>query len=302
LFPYLSIADCDVSSPTAMKDDLPLKPDTPWGTEVRTLMREQDQGFDDAFAQVMENYFSRGRAEPLVDLLVRGRVAPGERARRFLAATIDPAYASSSGINIRYRLAFNENRGPGRPRREEGAASSPAGPPEDPEASAVMAAVPESSPTAPKPAAAATPEPAKDIEAAVAALSAEQKALLIVRTGTLRLTKGDNPGRPFWNCLIRALNAEVHWWPQSRFLLKAKLVRIGAGKGREKEPELEIRSWVLGSLVRQRVDRDGYEAAIALTYEELIKTGEAENWPGKIGRKTVKDAHARHARQQKRKK
>jgi hypothetical protein len=67
---------------SVMEDDLPLKPDTPWGTEVRTLMREQDQGFDDAFAQVMEKYFSRGHARPLVDLLVRGRVEPGERALR----------------------------------------------------------------------------------------------------------------------------------------------------------------------------------------------------------------------------
>jgi hypothetical protein len=38
-----------------MEDDLPLKPDTPWGTEVRTLMREQDQGFDDAFAHLNRN-------------------------------------------------------------------------------------------------------------------------------------------------------------------------------------------------------------------------------------------------------
>jgi hypothetical protein len=138
-----------------MEDKLPLKPDTPWGTEVRALMREENQGFDDAFAQVMEKYFNRGEARPLVDLLLHGRVKAGERALRFLAATIDPAYSPSSGIKIQYRLVIEENRGPGRPRREEGAASTPGGQQKHPEAAAR-----ESSPTAPKPAAAAAPEPA----------------------------------------------------------------------------------------------------------------------------------------------
>jgi hypothetical protein len=275
-----------------MEDDLPLKSDTPWGTEVRTLMREQDQGFDDAFAQVMQKYFSGGDVRPLADLLAHGRAEPGECALRFLAATIDPAYASSSGINIRYRLAIEENRGPGRRRREEGATSSRIDQQAQPKAAAR-----ENSSTAPKPAATATLEPVTDIEAAVKALSPEQKALLILNIGTFRLTKGENPGRPFWDCFVSALNAEAHWGRQSRFFLKAKLVRITGRKGREKQPELEIRSRVLASLVRAHVDlREGYEAAIELTHEALIKAGEAENWPGKIGRKTVKDAYDKHAK------
>jgi hypothetical protein len=287
-----------------MDDDLPLKPDTPWGTEVRTLMREQDQGFDDAFAQVMENYFSRGRAEPLMDLLKRSRAAPGERALRVLAATIDPAYASSSGIKIRYRLAIDENRRPGRrPRHEEGAASSSTGAPEHPAASALMAVARESSAAAPESAAAPTPEFAKGVVLdKTRALNAEQNAVLTVLAGTLTLAKGANPGPPFWDCLIRALNAEAHWWPQSRFLLKAKLVRIGAKKGREKDPELEIRSRVLGSLVQARVDRgDGYDAAIALTHEELIKTGKLEGRRSEIGWKTVKDAYDAQAKAKRKK-
>ncbi len=102
-----------------MDVDLPLKPDTSWGTEVRTLMREQDQGFDEAFAQVMERYFNGGRAEPLADLLMRGRGEPGERALRFLAATIDPANPSSSDVKLRYRFGFTLNRGRGRPKKDE---------------------------------------------------------------------------------------------------------------------------------------------------------------------------------------
>jgi hypothetical protein len=290
-------------SPGAMEDDLPLKPDTPWGTEVRTLMREQHQGFDDAFAQVMEKYFSRGDAQPLVDLLVRGRVEPGERALRFLAATINPANASSSGVEIRYRLGVDENRRPGRPRRAGGTASSPAGAADPPAASAVMAIAQASSPAALESAAAATREPAKNINlSAVEAFTAEQKAVLFICAGTLTLAKGGNAGPRFWDCLIRALNAEAHWWPQSRFPLKAKPVRIDARKGREKEPELEIRSRVLASFVQARVDRgDGYDSAITLTHEDLIKTGKAEGWTGRIGRKTVKDAYDAHAKAKRKK-
>jgi hypothetical protein len=286
-----------------MEDDLPLKPDTPWGTEVRTLMREQDQGFDDAFAQVMEKYFGMGDAQPLVDLLVRGRVEPGERALRFLATTINPAIAGSSGVEIRYRLGVDENRRPGRPRRAGGAASSPACAAEPPAASAVMAIARASSPAAPEPAAAATPEPAKIIDlSVVGAFTAEQKAVLFLCAGTLTLAKGRNPGPRFWDCLIRALNAEAHWWPQSRFPVRAKLVRTDGRKGREKEPELEIRSRVLASFVQARVDcGDGYDAAITLTHEDLIETGKAEGCTGKIGRKTVKDAYDAHAKTKRKK-
>ena len=95
-----------------MEDDIPLKPDTSWGTEVRRLMREQDQGFDDAFAQVLEKYFSRGDARPLADLLMRGRVEPGELALRFLAATIDPANASSPSAETARRHLKEPYRNP----------------------------------------------------------------------------------------------------------------------------------------------------------------------------------------------
>jgi hypothetical protein len=85
-----------------MEDKLPLKPDTPWGTEVRALMREENQGFDDAFAQVMEKYFNRGEARPLVDLLLHGRVKPGERALRTRKETI----ALTAADSLRRRAAL----------------------------------------------------------------------------------------------------------------------------------------------------------------------------------------------------
>jgi hypothetical protein len=234
---------------------------------------------------------------------VRGRVEPGERALRLLAATINPAIAGSSGVEIRYRLGFNENRRRGRPRRAGGAASSPACVADSPAASAVMAIARASSPAAPEPAAAATPEPAKNIDLSVVeAFTAEKKAVLFLCAGTLTLAKGGNPGPRFWDCLIGALNAEAQWWTQSRFPLKAKLVRIDARKGREKEPELETTRRVVAWFVQAHVDRgDGYDAAITLTHEELINTGKAEGWPGRIGRKSVKDAYDAHARAKRKK-
>jgi hypothetical protein len=97
--------------------DVPLKPDTPWGTEVRTLMCEQDLGFDDAFARVMEKYFRTGEIGPLADLLIRGRVEVGEPAIRFLAATLNPVNSDSTVLNIRYRFGFTATRRRGRPKR-----------------------------------------------------------------------------------------------------------------------------------------------------------------------------------------
>jgi hypothetical protein len=202
-----------------MKDDIPLAPDTSWGTEVRRLMREQGQKFDGAFAQVIEKYFNRGRAEPLADLLMRGTVEPGEPALRFLAATINPANASSSGVKIRYRLGFTRNRGRARPKKDD----------------------------------------------------AERRARLaiaILDVGAAAMASGNKPDKRFWNCLAGALNENAHWRRQTEFPLKAKLVRIGGGKGREEEPELEIRSPVLASFVQAHIDRrDPYDAAMTLTHD-----------------------------------
>ena len=51
------------------------------------------------------------------------------------------------------------------------------------------------------------------------------------------------------------------------------------------------------SFVQVRIDRgDPNDAAITLTYEELIKTGKAEGRTKEIGWKTVKDAYDAHAK------
>lgn len=102
-----------------MEDEIPLLPDTPWWREVRTLMRERGKEFDEAFAVIMERYLNSGDARPLHDLVRRSRTEPGTRARKFIAAMLDPEFARSSGIEVRYRFGFRENRRRGRPKRHE---------------------------------------------------------------------------------------------------------------------------------------------------------------------------------------
>jgi hypothetical protein len=229
--------------------DVPLKPDTPWGTEVRTLMCEQDLGFDDAFARVMEKYFRTGEIGPLADLLIRGRVEVGEPAIRFLAATLNPVNSDSTVLNIRYRFGFTATRRRGRPKKD-------------------------------------------DDEAAPRTL-----ALAVLQAGAAAMAAGHKPNKLFWKYLAAALNENAHWAPRTDFPLKAKLFPIRGRKGRKEKAELEIRSRVLASRVQALVDRgDGYDAAVTLTHEELIKTGKAEAWCGRIGRKTVRDAYDAHAK------
>ena len=102
-----------------MEDRIPLDLDTPWYREVRNLMLERGEEFDEAFAVVMEGYLNSGEAQPLDDLVRRSRTEPGTRARKFIAAMIDPGFARSSGIDVRYRFGFNDKRGRGRPKRQE---------------------------------------------------------------------------------------------------------------------------------------------------------------------------------------
>lgn len=107
-----------------MEDRIPLDLDTPWYREVvRNLMWEEgkefNEAFDEAFAVVMERYLNSGNAQPLDDLVRRSKTEPGTRARKFIAAMIDPEFARSSGIEVRYRFGFNEKRGRGRPKRHE---------------------------------------------------------------------------------------------------------------------------------------------------------------------------------------
>jgi hypothetical protein len=102
-----------------MEDEIPLLPDTPWWREVRTLMWERGKEFDEAFAVIMERYLNSGDARPLHDLVRRSRTEPGTRGRKFIAAMLDPEFARSSGIEVRYRFGFRENRRRGRPKRHE---------------------------------------------------------------------------------------------------------------------------------------------------------------------------------------
>ena len=106
-----------------MKDGIPLDLDTPWYREVRNLMWEEgkefDEAFHEAFAVVMERYLNSGKAMPLDDLVRRSNTEPGTRARKFIAAMLDPEFARSSGIEVRYRFGFRENRRRGRPKRHE---------------------------------------------------------------------------------------------------------------------------------------------------------------------------------------
>jgi hypothetical protein len=103
-----------------MEDAIPLVPDTPWCTEMRILMWEQGKEFDEAFAVVMERYLNSDDARPLHDLVQRSRTEPGTHARKFIAAMLDPGFARSSGIEVRYRFGFKETHSRrGRPKRHE---------------------------------------------------------------------------------------------------------------------------------------------------------------------------------------
>ena len=108
-----------------MEDKIPLDLDTPWYREVvRNLMweegKELDEVFHEAFAVVMERYLNSGNAMPLDDLVRRSKKEPGTRACKFIAAMIDPEFARSSGIEVRYRFDFKETGSRrGRPKRHE---------------------------------------------------------------------------------------------------------------------------------------------------------------------------------------
>lgn len=234
-----------------MEDDLPLKPDTSWGTEVRRMMRERSLTFDEACAIVLKEYLNRGHGAPLVDLVLRGGAEPGEAARAIIAPMISWSAEAAPEAGIRYRFGFEERRAVGRPTVRK---SSDA----DPQKSEVL------------------------------------RTLAI---GAVLLEEGRRPNWRFWHYLTRAMNEEGQWKPDLHFPIKARLFRTDGTRGREKEPELEIRSWVLASFVQARIDGgDPYDAAITLAHEELIQMGKAEGRTKEIGWKTVKDAYDAHAK------
>ncbi len=91
-----------------MDGDIPLQPDTGWGTEVRELMRERNQSFDQAFASVAVRYLAEGDVRPLKDLLSRRREEPGEAVLRYLAAMLE------GDGNTPFRFGFEDARPRGR--------------------------------------------------------------------------------------------------------------------------------------------------------------------------------------------
>jgi len=92
-----------------MDGDIPLQPDTGWGTEVRELMRERNQSFDQAFASVAIRYLAEGDLRPLKDLLGRARLEPCEAVLRYLAAMLEGSGSTP------FRFGFEEARRRGRP-------------------------------------------------------------------------------------------------------------------------------------------------------------------------------------------
>lgn len=104
------------------QDNIPLPPENGWAIEIRQLTHERGWDFDTAFACVMLRYLNEGDVRPLGDLLTR-RKRPGESSFLVLAMMLAPmrAQASEERVQIQYRFVLSENRGPGRPRRDDAA-------------------------------------------------------------------------------------------------------------------------------------------------------------------------------------
>jgi hypothetical protein len=96
-----------------MDSDIPLLPDTGWGTEVRDLMRERGQRFCEAFDFVTLRYLAQGDFRPITDLLWRSRIEPTETFLRYLAAM------SKDDGETCFRLGFEVVRPPGRPQHSD---------------------------------------------------------------------------------------------------------------------------------------------------------------------------------------
>ena len=219
-------------------------------------MREQGKEFDEAFAVVMERYLNSDDARPLHDLVQRSKTEPGTRARKFIAAMLDPEFARSSGIEVRYRFGFKETHSRrGRPKRHE-----------------VDDGV-----------------DARRLPFLVA-MALIRRGVQAIKLGRKphwsfwdRLTKALNANED-WSRQDRSR--------QDEYPMKAKLERVDGRKGREANPELETRDQVLAESVQKHIDRgEKYVVAIKFVYESIKDQGKEENWTGKICETTIRNAY-----------
>jgi hypothetical protein len=98
-----------------MEDDIPLPPDTGWGTEMRQLMKDRGHDFDQACDRVLLGYLIQGDPRPLLDLL-KHRKTPGSGVLRYLAAMIDPEFRARLPKGpFLFEIRFEERRKRGRP-------------------------------------------------------------------------------------------------------------------------------------------------------------------------------------------
>jgi len=156
------------------------------------------------------------------------------RVRKFIAAMLDPEFARSSGIEVRYKFGFKETHSSrGRPKRHE----------VDDEVDARRLPF-------------------------LVARALIRKGVQAIKLGRKphssfwdRLTKALNANED-WSRQDRSR--------QDEYPMKARLERVDGRKGREANPELETRDEVLAESVQKLIDRgEKYAVAIKLVHKSI---------------------------------
>jgi hypothetical protein len=125
-------------------------------------------------------------------------------------------------------------------------------------------------------------------------------AFFVLRSGVQEMAHGRNPDNRFWRFLAHALagepNQQIGRIRDVFFPVRAKVQRIGGGKGRRSDPELPMRDKALAWLVQQRIEQgEQYKAAVPGTVEALRKL-QAGEWCELPNERTVRNAYDRHAK------
>jgi hypothetical protein len=97
--------------------------DTPWRLSARELAEIRGWDFFRAYDHVVVNYLlSAGDVRPLLDLILRLRRAPGNRATEYIGAMIDRRLkVKFPNDEFLFDIGFEENRKRGRPSRHPNA-------------------------------------------------------------------------------------------------------------------------------------------------------------------------------------
>ena len=240
-----------------------------WRFEAWKLVKARGWDFYRAYDHVLLRYLVAGNPWPLLDLIIRLRRSPGQRAAEFIAAITDgqPLLDRISEISDltltdfrsrfrhckpQYEIRIGERRGRGRPGPDD-------------------------------------------------AINSEIRSRLVV--GFSALGGGKQPPKSFWIDLAVALfpRGYVRWKGQP-FPFKAELVRTDGGLGRPPDPELEARDEVLAAAMARMIEGGlPYKAAVEEIRREIEAQAEAERALdhvaiGLVGPGTIRAAYDRLSR------